>query len=356
MPLMRKTIPEIFARRQVQPNRKAAREDGLPAFRDSVFEKDPGAASHLMQPSHNAIFSAMDKQQQHAYLYAGGAVLFWSTVASAFKLTLRETGFVDMLFLSSIVSAAVLGIAVSVRPGLRSMLSWGRRDLASSALLGLLNPFLYYLVLFRAYDLLPAQEAQPLNYTWPIVLVLLSALFLGQRPGMRTLGAMLLSLGGVYVISTRGGIGSFEFSNPEGVALALGSSLIWASYWIFSVKSGRDETAKIFLNSLFGVVYVTLFYLVFWDPAPLTLPAVIGSAYVGCFEMGITFVFWVRALRLSSRTSRVSNLVYLSPFLSLLVIAAVVGETISLSTIAGLVLIVGGIVVERTGRTEAARK
>ena len=41
-----------------------------------------------------------------------------------------------------------------------------RRDWQQSLLPGLLNPCLYYLVLFKAYELLPAQQAQALNYSW----------------------------------------------------------------------------------------------------------------------------------------------------------------------------------------------
>ena len=44
-------------------------------------------------------------------------------------------------------------------------------------ILGLVNPFLYYLVLFKAYDLLPAQEAQAINYTWALMLAFLSVIF-----------------------------------------------------------------------------------------------------------------------------------------------------------------------------------
>jgi drug/metabolite transporter (DMT)-like permease len=63
--------------------------------------------------------------------------------------------------------------------------------------------------------------------------------------------------------------------------------------------------------------------------------------------MGITYVLWMKALKLSSTTAKVSNLVYISPFLSLMFVSIAVGETIYLYTIAGLVLIVGGIVIQR---------
>ena len=65
-----------------------------------------------------------------------------------------------------------------------------------SAALGFLNPFLYYLVLFEAYDRLPAQEAQPLNYMWPIVVVILSAPLLKQPIGRVSLAGIAVSFFG----------------------------------------------------------------------------------------------------------------------------------------------------------------
>ena len=86
-------------------------------------------------------------------------------------------------------------------------------------------------------------------------------------------------------------------------------------------------------------------------PPPLDLRGIGGSAYAGVFEMGITFVLWMRALSLSRTTAQVSNLVFLSPFVSLALIAVIVGETILLSSIIGLVFIIGGIVIRRFDRT-----
>ena len=41
---------------------------------------------------------------------------------------------------------------------------------------GLINPCIYYLLLFQAYDRLLAQQALALNYTWPIVLVIFDSI------------------------------------------------------------------------------------------------------------------------------------------------------------------------------------
>lgn len=295
------------------------------------------------------------QRQTRAYAFALAAVLCWSTVASAFKLTLGTTGVAELLLVSTVTSLAVLLAIATAQGTLRHLGDWPASEWRHSALLGILNPFLYYLVLFRAYDLLPAQVAQPLNYTWPIVLVLLSALFLRQRLRGYTAAAMAASFAGVMIISTRGDLAGLRFTDTEGVVLAVGSSLLWASYWILNMRSTADPVLKLAANFLFGSLYVAAFYLLLAEREGIGVAAFLGAAYVGVFEMGLTFVFWLRALTLSSDTARVSNLVYLSPFLSLVVIHFVLGESIHLATIGGLVLIVGGIVVQRTGESREGK-
>jgi len=61
-------------------------------------------------------------------------------------------------------------------------------------------------------------------------------------------------------------------------------------------------------------------------------------------------VLWLKALKFSENTARVANLIFLSPFLSLLFIRLLVGEEILLSTLAGLVLIVAGLILQQFGR------
>jgi len=72
-----------------------------------------------------------------------------------------------------------------------------------------------------------------------------------------------------------------------------------------------------------------------------------GSVWIGLFEMGITFVVWDRALRLAKNTAQVANLIYLTPFVSLLFIGGILSESIMWSTVVGLILIVSGILIAR---------
>ena len=185
------------------------------------------------------------KNQQQAYKYAIAAVLMWSTVASAFKISLRHLDFLQLLFYASIVSIVTLFSILLVQNKLRLLKKFSKKDYFHSALLGFLNPFLYYVVLFKAYSLLPAQEAQPLNYTWPIMLVLLSVPLLNQQIKLKSIIPIIVSFVGVLIISTQGNILGFKFTNPTGALLALCSAVIWALFWIYNIKDELDEVVRL---------------------------------------------------------------------------------------------------------------
>ena len=287
----------------------------------------------------------MEKQTK-AYALAVTAVLFWSTAASAFKLTLRHVDFLEMLLGASLVSLAFLFGTVLVQKKLYLLRTYSGKDYFTSALLGFLNPFLYYVILFKAYSILTAQEALTLNYTWPVMLVILSIPLLKQPVTLRVIFAFIISFTGVFVIATGGDITGFRFTTPLGAALALSSAVVWALFWIYNVRDKRDESVKLFLNFVFGSVFILASVLLFSEVKNPGTAGLTGVAYIGLFEMGLTFVFWLKALQLSRTTAQVSIFVYASPFLSLVFIHLVVGEKIAVSTVTGLALIIAGILVQ----------
>ncbi|MDI9571476.1 MAG: DMT family transporter [Pseudomonadota bacterium] len=285
-------------------------------------------------------------QQRQAYRYAFLAVLFWSTVATAFKITLRYLSVPEMLLCSSLVSTLILGVVLAGRGKLPLIRRCTRRDYLHSLVLGFLNPFLYYLILFEAYTLLPAQEAQPLNYTWPLMLVILAGLMGRERIDLPRIAMMLVSFVGILIIATRGDPLGFRVSNLPGALLAMGSSVVWASYWLGNLRDRREEEVKLFLNFFFGFLYALVLNLFLAGPGRLSLPGLAGAAYIGVFEMGITFFVWMKALALSRSAAQVTRLIYLSPFLSLVFIHFIGGETVRASSIFGLLFIVAGIFLQ----------
>ncbi|MBN1944080.1 MAG: DMT family transporter [Bradymonadales bacterium] len=293
--------------------------------------------------------------QKKAYACGMAAVLFWSTVATAFKVALRHLTVIELVLWSSLTSTIALFISLLVSGRVSLLWRQSRVDLLRSAGLGALNPFLYYLVLFAAYSRLPAQQAQPLNYTWPIFLTLLSLPLLRQQIGGRSILAVLISFAGVLVISSRGELAGLRPSDPAGVLLALSSGVIWAFYWILNLRDRRDPVLKLTVNFFWGSVYILVAFLLHSPhrfPTPIGLAA---AAYIGLFEMGITFLVWLEALRRSRTTAQVGILVYLTPFVSLVFISLVLEEPILPSTLVGLLLIVGGIVWQQSGELRARR-
>ena len=287
------------------------------------------------------------------YILALGAIFFWSTAATAFKLALKHIDFIQLLFISSFTATIFLFIILIVQNKLILLRELTFKDYIKSAPVGLLNPFIYYLVLLKAYSILPAQIAQPLNYTWPIMLVLLSVPFLKQKLYFRSIIAIILSFIGVIVISSQGqNILEFKINNPLGVFLATGSSLAWAMFWILNVKNKKDEILKLFLNFSFALIFITIVFFIFSMPQNgLPLKGIIPAVYIGLFEMGIAFILWLKALKLSPTNEKISNLVFISPFLALIFIHFILGEQIYITTWIGLILIIAGIFIQQRRKT-----
>lgn len=291
-----------------------------------------------------------EKSQSRAMLLGLSAVLLWSTVATAFKLSLQVMTPLQLLAWSGLFSTLVLAACVSWQKRWPELLQQWRKRPGLYLLLGTLNPALYYLVLFKAYDLLPAQQAQALNYTWALTLSLLAVPLLKQRLQRVDLLAMALGYFGALVIATRGQLLALQFDSTLGVALALGSTLIWALYWILNARAESSPAVSLLLCFLCGTPLV--WALMLWQSGVhwLGVQGLLGALWVGVFEMGLTFMLWLGAMRAATHVSRVSNLIFLSPFLSLVFIYLLLHEPIAPATFIGLGLIVTAVVVQQRAR------
>lgn len=282
---------------------------------------------------------------RQALIAALAAVLLWSTVATGFKLGLAVLAPLQLLLAGTTVSAVFFAAVATVQ---RSWVITGRHVIEAGAF-GIVNPLLYYLVLFEAYDRLPAQLAQPLNYTWAITLAVLAVPVLKQRLAARTLAGILVSYLGVLILLSQGNFEGLPSVDWAGVALALGSTVLWAGYWLMNARSRTPSVSLMALSFLIATPLVAIACAL--GPG---LPRLEGSvlwfgAWVGLVEMGVTFLLWQRAMRLTSHAARIGQLIFLSPFVSLLLIASVLGETIAWTSVIGLGVIVGGVLLTRSG-------
>ena len=287
-------------------------------------------------------------QDRQAILFGLGAVALWSTVATAFKVALAWMSPLELMWLAAFISWLLMGALVIKQGNIATALRSGWK---TAAWAGLMNPVAYYLVLFAAYDRLPGQEAMALNYTWALAMAFLAVPLLGQRLTRMDVIAGLVAYAGVWVIATRGSVFNVAFADPLGVLLALASTLLWALYWLLNARDPRPPLVGQWQNFSVGLPVLTLLLLLGPGFQWHGWPALGAGVYVGLFEMGVAFVLWQMAVQKISRTAKVSNLIFLSPPVSLLLLFLVVGEPILPSTLIGLVLILLGLGLQQAQKS-----
>ena len=268
------------------------------------------------------------KDTNKSLLFVAITVFSWSTVATAFKIALRDFSHYELLLVATSTALIVFAAVITLQSNWHLVAGITKKQWLSYALTGFLNPFFYYLVLFKSYDLLPAQLAQPINYFWPILLTIMLAVFTHQHiAGVKFIG-MIISFAGVVLISLGPGSISGEDVSIAGLLLAFFSAFIWAGFWIMNKKNPQtDNTVNLFVD--------------------LNLDSAKGmqaSIWSGLFEMAIPFLFFGMALRKTSNPVLINQLCYLSPFLSLFFIHFILKEKIFITTLIGLLLIIAGVI------------
>jgi len=286
------------------------------------------------------------KNQSKALIMGGFVVFFWATVATAFKIALNEISNLQLLLIASSTALIVCFIELIRTKKLNllgeSLLS--KSTIFRGAWQGLMNPFIYYLILFKGYSLLPAQIAQPLNFSWQIVLMILMAIFLKQKLHFNQVIGVLVSFSGIIMLSLNNSADISGKLSVFGLGLIIASTIIWATYWLLKINEKQDSVIELFVSFLFGTIYlvvVSLFTPMEFPP----LKPLLAGIYAGMFEMGITFILWSKALKLATNRVTLTQLIYLSPLLSLLLIHFILGEKIGVLTVVGLFLIIGGILI-----------
>lgn len=274
-------------------------------------------------------------------------------MATAFKLSLAHLSPVQLILLASFASSVLLLAVLFLQGRLSELWRQPLRVYISSFLFGLLNPTLYYLLLFWAYDLLPAQEAQAINYSWAIVMTFMAVPLLKQRLYWYDCIAAAFCYIGVCTIATRGDLFGLNFASVLGVSLAVLSTVVWSTYWIFNQKDQREPVLGLCLNFITALPVITLIAIWRGEFNLLASPwqAWAGGVYVGLLEMGLAFILWLSAMKRADNTAQLANLIFISPFLSLFFIAFFLGEAILPSTLVGLGLIVAGLLLQQLSKS-----
>ena len=280
-----------------------------------------------------------------SYLNLALCILLWASIPVASKKILAELNNLQMLFYSTVFSAFALGALVARQGKVSSMARYSLRDYAHLSWLGFLGAFLYYVLLYGAFANTSAAEGFVLAYTWPILVSLLAVPLLGQKLTPVRLFAIAVSFCGVVVIVTRGRMLEFQMENLAGNMLALSGALVFALFSILGKRANYDVTIAALVYFCSALICASAAIAVVGE-LPLPSLSIWGWVlYNGLLVNGVSYLFWFRALE-HGDTFIVSNLLYLTPVLSLPLVKVFLNEPVHLSAVAGLVVIIAGILLQ----------
>lgn len=276
--------------------------------------------------------------------------------------TATLTGFVAILLWSFLaVFTAASGtmppfqlLAVSLGIGaLAGVALWTVRPKAIKALrqpwpvwlLGVGGIFGYHLFYYTALRNAPPVEAGLINYLWPLLIVLFSALLPGERLRPHHIVGTLLALGGAVLIVTGGQGFTFKTEYAFGYGAALLGALAWSSYSVLSRRFASVSTDAVTGFCLMAAALAVPFHLLFeqtvWPDNVWQWAAIVA---LGLGPVGLAFYVWDIGVK-HGDIQVVGASAYAAPLLSTAILIATGYAAYSHTILVACLLITAGAVI-----------
>lgn len=293
-----------------------------------------------------------------AYGFAALTIFAWSTLASITKILLGTLDVMFVLAVSSDVAALSLLVYCIVTGKIKDFHRCSVKEIGIMAGMGFVGYFLYNYFYLVGIDRLPSQQAMVINYLWPALIILFSAIIFHEKLTWQKTAAIVFSVAGVAVVAANGDLSQLTGGNLGGVISCLTAAVFYGLYASLTKKmTYPKEIAMLmaFIVTGLSATICSIFSGSITEAAGLSGMAWLGLLYSGIFVNGIGYTSWMLALEYGN-TSVIANLAYLVPFGSILVAHFVIREEISVYSVIGLVMIVGGISLQFLGNKKQIKK
>ena len=278
-------------------------------------------------------------------VYAVITVLIWSTLATSAKLVLDAIPNFEMLFLSSVFAFLFLLVLNTAKGTLRLIKKYEPKELLMMAGLGFLGLFLYSALYYFGISVLGSQEACILNYLWPMMIVIFACIILRERFTVKKIAAMALSFSGIVVLML-GGESAGNSVRIKGIFACVAAAVCYGLFSVLNKKHSLDQNVTMMVIWLTTAVCSLIAGQLTETFVPVKGIQWLGLLWLGVVVNGAAYLLWAKALKMAEDSAVVANLAYLVPFLSVILSAAVLKERLSVSAIAAMALIIGGIVLQ----------
>lgn len=283
------------------------------------------------------------------YLLAIVAVIIWGTISPVGKLILNEVPEMQLLFITACASTAALWAATVKLGHVQAARSMCAKDFVILAALGFLGTFLYNTFYYYGISQLTSQEATIINYLWPMMIVLFSWPILHEKLTGRSVVALIISFAGIAIMVTKLDLSTIKSSSISGVLSCFVGAVTYGAYSVINKRFHYDQYISMTIYNLVMAICSGAVLLVRPQFVPINSPKmIIGLLWTGIVINGLAYLLWNQAL-IQGDTSRISNIAYLTPFLSILFAKLLLNEPMSVFSFIGLGFIIAGIAIQFWG-------
>jgi len=282
-----------------------------------------------------------------AYIFAGISILLWSTIATVSKLLLEHLDSYEVLCISALFAAFALLVTNIAAGKIKILQKYRLKDYLIIILIGLPGTFFYNVFLYSGTNLLQASQAFTINYLWPIMSVVFACIILKVKMTPRIAIAIAVSLLGVTAVAGEGLL-RFDAQTLKGAAMCVLAAVCYGVFTALNKKWAYDKSLSLMIAFFATFILCLPFALSSDRPFSLPIGQLLGLGWNGVFVLAIATTTWAIALD-NGQTAKISNLAYITPFLSLIWTFLILKEVPSIWSVAGLAIIVLGIFIQLKG-------
>lgn len=257
-------------------------------------------------------------------MYVGLCIILWSLIPLFAKLSQSRLDHHQYLFYSSIVSFFSLLVIALYQKRAHELFTYSGKMYLVLFLLGFLD-FFYYLMLYFGYQKAHGLEVLVMQYTWPIFIVVLSLVFLGERLGVGKIVALILGFLGVVLVITKGEFARVDMSNSSVIGIVLLGSFSFALFSVLSKKVRVNLSNAVSVYFFSAIIYAFISMQTFSSFIVPTPKEWLFIGINGVFLNGISYLFWIKALQ-NGDASFVAPFIFITPILSALFLILVLDE------------------------------
>ncbi|MBQ8412711.1 MAG: DMT family transporter [Lachnospiraceae bacterium] len=279
------------------------------------------------------------------YIYAIVTVLIWSTMATTVKMMLADIPNLEALSISSYLAFIFL-LLMNIKTGIiKEMKNYSGKEYGIMSGLGFLGLFLYSALYYYGLGELSSQEACILNYLWPMMLVVFSCIILKEKMTLMKGVAMVCSFVGIIILSAGDRVAS-SGNTTMGIVSCILAAACYGLFSVLNKKADLNQNISMMISWLVVGICAMALGLITEEWVMLSGKEWLSLLWLGVVVDAVAYLLWALALKGSENTAKIANLAYLTPFLSLIVSAVVLGEKITLRALVALVFIIGGILLQ----------